>query len=199
MTDTARTKWKNHVGNSKKKGVLPLTYEGYLAKIREAGIEPSQIGHRIDQFQLARYTDSGDYTADSCRFVTTAINLAEQKLNGGTARMAEKRRGRTKLNCSYVASQAEKMRGRTKVTHPGIAVGSAKTASLLRGRTKETDKGRAAAALKMSKPFAFVDPAGRLHEGVNLNQFCKDMGLLGNAMNKLKTGHLKSYHGWKKA
>lgn len=199
MTDLARTKWKNHVGNSKKKGVAPLSFHDYQAKLVEAGIDASQVGNRSDQYQLGRYTDTGDYTPESCRFITTATNLAEQKLNGGTARMAEKKRGRTKFNDASVASQANKMRGRTKETHPGIAIGTAKTAAALRGRTKENDPGRARAAEKCSKPYSFIDPNGARHEGMNLNQFCKDHGLLGNAMSKVKTGRLKSYKGWRAA
>ena len=192
-----KTKWRAHVGNSGKKHVLPLSLADYRQKILDAGILPEQIGQTRTSYHLARYSDTGDYTPHSCRFIPHLDNLAEQRLNGGLARMAEKKRGRTKLNDPSVASQAKKMLGRTKETHSGVATASEKTAIKLRGRTKENDPGRASAALKTAKPFAFIDPSGVVHRGRNVDLFCKVHGLLGNAMSKLKNGHLKSYHGWK--
>lgn len=192
----ALKKWRTHKMNAHKKGVLPLTFDQYVQKISDAGITPADIGNTSKHYHLGRYTDSGDYTPTSCRFIPFLENLKEQVINGGTARMAEKKRGRTKFNDPSVAAQAKKMTGRSKETHPGIAVTIAKRIAKITGRTKETHAGVALAATKNSKPFAFRSPAGEIHEGRNLEEFCRLHGLLGNAMCKLKHGKLKSYKGW---
>ena len=56
-----------------------LTFEEYLTKMREAKILPEQIGNDINAYNLSRYNDEGPYTKESCRFVQTHKNLAEQK------------------------------------------------------------------------------------------------------------------------
>jgi len=60
-----------------------LTFDEYLFKVFEAGITIEQIGKGIDDYQLARYTDSGPYTVDSCRYVTHRVNREEWISNGG--------------------------------------------------------------------------------------------------------------------
>lgn len=192
--DLIRQKWNVHCSNSRKKGCSPLTYDEYKQKLLDAGITADQVGKSVEHYHLSRYTDSGDYTVNSCRFITALKNLHEMRSNGGLARMAEKRRGRTKENDPSIANSAKKRMGR-KATAAEIA----KRVAALTGRTKESHAGVAIAAEKNSKPFAFKDPNGITHAGVNLEEFCKQHGLLGNAMNKLKNGRLKSYHGWKAA
>jgi hypothetical protein len=102
--------WKywTHRSNCGRKGVLPLTLEQYKEKLSEAGISAEQIGNIKGMYQLSRYSDRGNYTPDSCRFVTKEINYAEQILNGGIARGAIKKTGRNKYNHSGIAIMAEK-------------------------------------------------------------------------------------------
>jgi len=107
------SKWKNHKFNSRKYGAKHLELDQYRQKLIDAGIEPEQVGQKRDNYHLARYTDSGDYTTDTCRFIPHLDNLKEQKINGGVESMRQKKLGRTKYNDPSVASQAKKMTGRT--------------------------------------------------------------------------------------
>ena len=62
-----------------------LTFKEFLDKINEAGISPYQIGCGSHSYQLARYTDEGPYTKESCRFVPRRINDKEKVVNGKAA------------------------------------------------------------------------------------------------------------------
>jgi hypothetical protein len=55
-----------------------LTLEQYLAKLKESGISPDDVGINNEQYQLARYNDEGPYTKESCRFILKIENLNEQ-------------------------------------------------------------------------------------------------------------------------
>lgn len=66
----------------------------------------------------------------------------------------------------------------------------------LRGSTKETNKAVAQAADKLAKPFSFVDPNGTVHQGRNLNQFCKDNDLNQGAMWQVGAGRKDQHKGW---
>lgn len=195
--ELSRCKWKAHKDNSRKKGCVPLTYEQYLTKLDEAGIAAEDVGNRAHNYHLARYTDKGDYTPSSCRFIPHLENLAEQKINGGTESMRQKKTGRTKENNESVARQAMKITGRTALTHPSLAARAKKAGDTMRGRTKETHAGIARTSEKNAKSFAFVDPAGVVHSGKNLEAFALANGLLANALSKLRHGRLKTYHGWR--
>lgn len=86
----AKKKHSNHRHNAKKKGVKSLPFDIYLEKLLEAGILPEQIGQSIDSYQLARFEDCGDYTKESCRFITMKENLQEMITNGGCAQAGKK-------------------------------------------------------------------------------------------------------------
>jgi hypothetical protein len=75
-----KTKYRNKEKNAKKEGLqVLLTFEEYLYKAYEAKIEcPSQIGVKTSQYQLARIEDKGNYTKDSCRFLTKKQNEEEK-------------------------------------------------------------------------------------------------------------------------
>ncbi|MCG2586540.1 hypothetical protein [Massilia sp. TS11] len=194
--ELARKKWRGHVDGAKSRGLGYLTFQQYILKLAEAGIEPSMVGLRRGMYNLARFTDRGDYTPSSCRFITVEENQAEQAKNGGLAAKIAKLRGRTKESHKSVASQAEKLRGRTKFSHPGIAVATQKTAAKLKGRTKENDAGRRAAADKTAIEFAFIDPLGIRHTGRNMTEFAQRNGLTSSGLARLRSGYLKTYHGW---
>jgi hypothetical protein len=104
-------KWINLRSAAKTRRVrCTLTFEQYVRKAKRAGITPNQIGLASGQYQMARWTDSGNYANNSCRFVTAQENIDDKFLNGG------------------IASHAEKIRGRTKRVDPGLAVLSDKLA-----------------------------------------------------------------------
>lgn len=199
MIDLPRKKWRDHKWRCKQRGLQPLTYEQYLAKLQEAGITVEQVGRTLGGYHLARYTDSGDYTPDSCRFVPAEVNRAEAFMNGRMEIGRQKVLGRTKHTHEGIARGAEKRRGRTAETHPSIATRAARAGDTMRGRTKQTHASHARAAEKNSCDFAFIDPSGKLHTGRGMNDFSKANGLHSGSMSKLKTGKLKSYHGWKLA
>lgn len=103
-------KWKywTHRSNCSRKKVSPLTFDEYLLKLEDAGIRAEDVGATKGKYQLSRYTDSGDYTPESCRFITKEQNYSEEIKNGGIENGAEKKRGRTKHNHSGIAEMAEK-------------------------------------------------------------------------------------------
>lgn len=103
-------KWKywNHRSNCGRKGVLSLTFDQYKKKLDEAGIDAKDIGLEKGKYQLARYDDKGDYTPESCRFVTKEQNYIEQITNGGFKAGVAKKIGRTKKNHQGVAEMARK-------------------------------------------------------------------------------------------
>ena len=58
-----------------------LTWKELKDLIAEAGIKPSQIGVRVDQWQLTRRNDEGDYIASNSSFQPRTKNTAEVKYN----------------------------------------------------------------------------------------------------------------------
>lgn len=103
-----KLKYWAHRSNSIKKNVAPLTYEQYLLKIKDAGISAHDIGNKKGKYQLARYGDVGDYTPESCRFITKEKNMLELIENGGFVRGAAKKKGRTKLDHPGLKLMSEK-------------------------------------------------------------------------------------------
>jgi hypothetical protein len=196
MKDPLRSKWRNHKWGAIERGLNFLTYEQYVEKLAEAGITYKQVSRKKGGYCLARYTDQGDYTPQSCRFVPLHVNVEDRTKNGGTEAMRQKAIGRTKYTHEGNASQSEKMRGRTAETHPYIAEAIKKRVEVMRGRTRYNHAGLAARVEKLSCDFAFFDPNGNLHMGRGLNDFCREKGLHCASMSKLRTGKLKSYHGW---
>ena len=194
--DLSRHKWNGHVSNSRSRGLGYLTYEQYLAKLSDAGITAEQVGRKADCYHLARRTDKGDYTTESCRFIPHLENLSEKIINGGIESQRQKNKSKTKLNNYGVARQAASIRGRTKETNPELAIRAALAGATMRGRTKHSHSGVARAAEKNAGEFSFVDPYGLVHSGRNINEFCAKHGLLANAMSKLRHGRLKTYKGW---
>lgn len=62
-----------------------LSYKDYCDLVRKAGIVSSQIGYKSkDKYVLGRYNDIGDYTKESCRFITQLQNVRERKLSEET-------------------------------------------------------------------------------------------------------------------
>lgn len=108
-------KYKTFRKNKKREGYLcTITFKKYLSLAIKAGVKhPSQIGLRMDQFQMGRRGDTGDYVPGNCRFITGQQNLNEKFLNGGAARGYKKSSktlsGRTKENSAYKRSSAKKL------------------------------------------------------------------------------------------
>jgi hypothetical protein len=55
-----------------------LTFKQYLDKLLEVKITPTDVGNKINQYNLSRFNDKGPYTNDSCRFILSTENLKEQ-------------------------------------------------------------------------------------------------------------------------
>lgn len=113
-----KRKYWSHRSNCGRKGVKPLSFDEYIKKIEEAEICADQIGVKNGDYQLSRYDDTGDYTPDSCRFITKEENLKEEIKNGGTARAAEKKRGRTKDSHPGVMAMSKKKSKEFSVKNP---------------------------------------------------------------------------------
>lgn len=86
MIDIIKRKYKSHTGCARAKGVKYLTLDQYQNKLNEVGITAEQIGNGIDDYQLCRYTDLGDYTPETCRFATKRENIEDKRKNGGFER-----------------------------------------------------------------------------------------------------------------
>lgn len=67
-----------------------LTFEEYLNKLEEIGITPSSVGTKLQDYQLARFGDTGAYTKENCRFITMKDNLNEEKRQSIYLRMITK-------------------------------------------------------------------------------------------------------------
>lgn len=173
----AKRKWNTHRKHCGRRKVRPLTFDEYVSKLIEAGITPHQVGRTNGSYQLGRITDSGDYTIDSCRFITQVQNLIERTLNGGTERGASKNRGKTSADTEWLARRAENYRGRTAETHEHIA------------RMADT----------RAKHFSFIHENGDIMQGKNLRKYCRENGLMSRryGFNKLRLGKIKTYNGWR--
>jgi hypothetical protein len=55
-----------------------ITFSEYLEMMKNAGLRPDKVGLRRDQYQLARYNDSGAYVKGNCRFITQKENQSEK-------------------------------------------------------------------------------------------------------------------------
>lgn len=96
-----------------------LSFEEYVGLAADAGlVNPSQIGKSMDNYQLARYGDVGNYSTENCRFVLRDQNILEWKENGGRESMAEKHRGRTKDSHEGVLLQSVKVSKAFEVLSP---------------------------------------------------------------------------------
>jgi hypothetical protein len=106
--ETWYAKYSIHQRNARVRGLeSELSFEQYLSKAVQAGIDaPDGIGTNTGQFVLGRVGDVGNYTVDSCRFITTTQNLQEATENGRRA-IAGPKIAATKI-------------GRTKENHPGL-------------------------------------------------------------------------------
>jgi|GEM_PF-6072004 len=175
-----RKKWKALSANATRRGVTCLlSFIDYMNLAKAAGIKhPTQIGLRMDQYQMARPSDSGDYCIGNCRFVLASVNLEEKMLNGGVERSKRKissaLSGRTKELDASKAAASLKLTGRSKLTHEHLAL----------------------IAYKRSMEFRIIDPDGTVHAGRNLSQFCKDHGLAASSMREVCRGERSNYKGW---
>jgi hypothetical protein len=179
-TNDWNQKYRNHLVNARKRGLeSDLTFEDYLDLIVDAGIaEPSSVGRSLNQFQLGRLGDTGNYTKSSCRFITAEQNILEKKQNGGTANVGKKsgewRRGLTKETNETIARQAASMTGRTKETHAGVA----------------------AQAAKLAKNFVLTAPDGTVHTGNNVSEFSDRHGLNKFSLYNVFSGKQSNHKGW---
>lgn len=67
-----------------------LTLLQYFEKLKDAGISVRALGNKPEDYHLARYGDVGPYTVTSCRFITKAENLREQKKSSVYSHMLTK-------------------------------------------------------------------------------------------------------------
>jgi hypothetical protein len=157
-----------------------LTFEQYVRLAVEAGLSsPSQVGRVRGSYQMARLGDIGNYEVGNCRFILQSENIAEKKVNGGTARAAEKKTGRTKETC------------------PGLASISRKASERMLGRRKETHPSVASQAEKISKHFRIISPSGEVFIGKNLEEFCKTHGIVSRGqMSKVCNQKKVAHMGW---
>ena len=169
--DLAREKWRSHVKHCKERGVKPLELHIYKSKLIDANITPNKIGRTLGSYQLARYSDSGDYTESNCRFITQTENLKERCLNGGTERGIALRRGL-----------------------PNI-----KTSLSLTGRTAKTHDYIARIADSKAKEYSVISPDGEFLIIRNLRKFCRESGLDRSCFRRMLLGQTKSYKNWSKA
>lgn len=192
-TESLFAKFTYHHYGAPRRGLqTELTFEDYLQKVRNAGIQtPDQIGQRNDQFVLARHGDQGHYTNDNCRFVTGLQNRQEAWENGRND-WVENMRGQTKENSDRMRRVSETQKGRTKETHPYIA----RRAELVTGRTKENHAGVALRTDKLSKDFVAFDPDGTIHAGRNITEFCRQNDLEQANMASVFRGKRPHHKGW---
>ena len=57
---------------------MDLTWQDVAQLLDEAGITVDDIGRGSDQYNLARYGDTGPYTIGNCRFITKRENIQER-------------------------------------------------------------------------------------------------------------------------
>lgn len=182
VVDLAKKKWRNHTHGARRRGINWLTLDEYRDKLKEAGITPEQVGRASHQYHLARWTDKGDYTPASCRFVTVPENHQDRIANGGSARTGEKNRAHRK--------------GMTAATHEHIAIAAAKSSAARKGRTKESHSYIAAQAERLAKPYSFLSPEGVVYLGKNLCEFCRVMNLSQSLMTAVREGRQRHHKGW---
>jgi len=173
----ARAKWRTHYKHAARRGVRALSFNEYLQKIIDAGISLSQIGRTHGSYQLGRHTDQGDYTVDSCRFITQVQNLAERSINGGTERGISKMRGKTKHDTPWLAERSR----------------------IMSTRNADNDAGVAKMAESKGRPFHFVHDSGAVMKGKNLRKYCRENNLetVRAGFNRLRKGLVATYRGWR--
>lgn len=115
-----RKKWQRLIYHAGRRDLLCLlSFEEYVTLAAEAGLtSPSQIGTSMDNYQLARYGDVGNYSTDNCRFVLRDQNILEWKENGGRDAMAEKHRSKAKETHPSTLAQSIKVSKNFEVVSP---------------------------------------------------------------------------------
>lgn len=86
-------KYNSKVQNAKKIGLkVLLTFDDYLMKGYQASISSHEL---ITQngYHLSRINDTGDYTIESCRFLTCNDNWNERFTEEGRKKVSEKMKG----------------------------------------------------------------------------------------------------------
>lgn len=85
-------KFTNKCVNAKKEGLrCLLTIDEYCELMERAKIKSSDLGYTGNNYVLARYNDTGDYTKDNCSFITQKQN-AQDKIISDEQRLAMSRR-----------------------------------------------------------------------------------------------------------
>lgn len=131
MTNDIRKKWWYHRNNAKRKGVNShLTFEDYCKKLEEANITADDIGTGIDKYHLGRIGDEGDYTIDSCRFITHRQNRQEKIDNGhndyAAINLSKFLKGKTKETSEWIAKSA--------ITRSKFFVATSPSGEIIKGR-----------------------------------------------------------------
>lgn len=77
-----RKKFTNKRATAKIRGIeFSLSYVEYKSLLVEAGINPSMIGQRSDDYCLGRVNDEGGYEYGNCRFITIKENTLEGRVS----------------------------------------------------------------------------------------------------------------------
>lgn len=165
--------------NSKTAKYCSLTFSEYVQLAIDAGLsKPDQIGTRLDQYQMGRIGDVGNYELGNCRFITTEQNIKEKLINGGQHTGAKK--------------VGAILANRSKYTHIGLKISSDKQIGL----TKYTHEHIAERSNRMSKQYSLISPDGNVFVGKNLTEFCKLHDLKQPGMALLCSGGKMSHKGW---
>ena len=88
-------KYQRLVGNADLKGIkVMLTFDQYLKLAYNVGMNsPTEIGTKMNSYQMGRIGDVGDYIQGNCRFIPRTQNMQERTDNGGAKRQGDKIRG----------------------------------------------------------------------------------------------------------
>jgi hypothetical protein len=185
-----RYKYQNLRSSAVKRNVnMCLSFRQYIKLAKKAGLkEPSQIGRTsVDNYQMGRIGDTGDYEWGNCRFITMEQNKNEKIANGGQERASQKIRGRNKFNNEGYARVSASKIGRTKENDVGRRITSEK----LKGRKRPASDFES-----RTKRFVVVSPSGKKYTGKDLTAFCRKHDLIQSCMSRAVRGKQASHRGW---
>lgn len=106
-----KQKYVNKKTNAIKENLIcELSFYEYCLLIKKAGLKSSDIGFSGNNYVLARYNDSGNYTYGNCRFITNKENIAERKTS-------EKQIEASKKNIKVAQQKYNNMTKEEKILH----------------------------------------------------------------------------------
>ena len=73
-----KTSIRSYIARLHQRHGCSLTEGDINQLLADAGITKDDIGQKGDEYQLARYGDTGGYHMGNCRFITTKENMAER-------------------------------------------------------------------------------------------------------------------------